>query len=334
MASTVVGIITCVALLHHRLVWWLDILEPCSGMVSLILICFYDGSLRSNCWLLYTQYLRFFLFLWREIVGERIHIELLKGLKAIEDSFGDATGSYPSSKQPVNHLNDQVHSPLGEKHQTQADSLDDVPSEATAHDPRTSHIGEIYAGNHPFGGQEAPFPKPDTNFWWHSPPLMSNTKLVGKLVTPTSLRVDSPAVRLLLQGWETSKGYTVLTSPVAIEADLSPSFAALVINRLNPLLGHTATLQPGTRFRAKLVPPNSIWPSQEVDVLVEPLDISIGKGSIVARSLDVLSSFHRPIAQALRNRSTFSVVTGPFLLHMDNDGKVKTKRLDIEIGKL
>lgn len=61
--------------------------------------------------------------------------------------------------------------------------------------------------------------------WAKMKPDVRLPPLTGVLTAPIALRVDSPSLHCVFEGWQTSKQFTYLTQPLQAEMKLSPKMA-------------------------------------------------------------------------------------------------------------
>lgn len=172
--------------------------------------------------------------------------------------------------------------------------------------------------------------------WWEIPPRGVETNqrnVLGNFCNPVLMQVDSCTLHFSLKGWETSNKYTVLAFPILVKAELPPGLATLLVNRLNPLLGRTAILEPGSVLQMQISPKSRVWPSTELNIDLEPLNISIGQGSVIMKALDALSIADKTIGNALRTRSRINIETGHVAIEVSNGGRINAKKLDLSIGE-
>lgn len=126
--------------------------------------------------------------------------------------------------------------------------------------------------------------------WTRTPPTHPLPRFAGTYDVPISIRLDSEFVSMQMEGWETTKKYRYMHKPVVASINLAEGNIRPLLQRLNPLLTDVVSVHSTSPLvKIKVSPAEALWPAEQLEVSMSPLNIGIGQGAVLRNALSVLT---------------------------------------------
>ncbi|GAB4816398.1 hypothetical protein N2152v2_003444 [Parachlorella kessleri] len=226
----------------------------------------------------------------RELLGRHIHVEVLQGAAAIQEAAADSAAAAAEVEAAAQPSDGGQAAVLG--------ALD------------TGDLGAVSFA--------------DASWAARLPEQLP--KGTGKPLAPVAFRVDSELMQLNVEGWQTSRGYTLVRGPATASMEFTPALSKYLLGRLNPLLSNIVSLRGQRAVAASLLPHGALWPSSGVDLRLEPLSVVVEQGEVLTDALAAARLGDSRLARV----GTLEAQISPLEAQIDaSSGSVETRRLDL-----